>query len=96
MAIARELRALVPELEIDWLAQDPVTRVLAAAFETFGGDAADRISAASREAARRAALWLRRPHRALDGEVPLALCTTDAGARLVEDALGRIAYGVFA
>ena len=29
VAIARELRALEPELEIDWLAQDPVTRVLA-------------------------------------------------------------------
>jgi pimeloyl-ACP methyl ester carboxylesterase/predicted glycosyltransferase len=28
VAIARELRALEPELEIDWLAQDPVTRVL--------------------------------------------------------------------
>lgn len=30
VAIARELRGLVPDLEIDWLAQDPVTRVLAA------------------------------------------------------------------
>jgi pimeloyl-ACP methyl ester carboxylesterase/predicted glycosyltransferase len=28
VAIARELRALVPDLKIDWLAQDPVTRVL--------------------------------------------------------------------
>jgi pimeloyl-ACP methyl ester carboxylesterase/predicted glycosyltransferase len=28
VAIARELRALEPELEIDWLAQDPVTAVL--------------------------------------------------------------------
>ena len=28
VAIARELRALEPEIEIDWLAQDPVTRVL--------------------------------------------------------------------
>jgi pimeloyl-ACP methyl ester carboxylesterase/predicted glycosyltransferase len=28
VAIARELRTLVPDLEIDWLAQDPVTRVL--------------------------------------------------------------------
>ena len=73
-----------------------VARVLAAAVEAFGGDASDRSSETSRAAARRAALWLRRPHRALDGEVPLALCTTDAGARLVEDALGRIAYGVFA
>jgi pimeloyl-ACP methyl ester carboxylesterase/predicted glycosyltransferase len=29
VAIARELRALEPDLQIDWLAQDPVTRVLA-------------------------------------------------------------------
>jgi predicted glycosyltransferase len=28
VAIARELRALVPDIQIDWLAQDPVTRVL--------------------------------------------------------------------
>ena len=33
LAIARELRALHPDLEIDWLAQDPVTRVLEAAGE---------------------------------------------------------------
>lgn len=30
VALARELRALVPELKIDWLAQHPVTRVLEA------------------------------------------------------------------
>jgi pimeloyl-ACP methyl ester carboxylesterase len=33
LAIARELRRLVPDLEIDWLAQDPVTRALGAAGE---------------------------------------------------------------
>jgi pimeloyl-ACP methyl ester carboxylesterase len=33
VAIARELRRLVPDLEIDWLAQDPVTRVLDGAGE---------------------------------------------------------------
>jgi pimeloyl-ACP methyl ester carboxylesterase/predicted glycosyltransferase len=33
LAIARELRTLRPELEIDWLAQDPVTRFLGAAGE---------------------------------------------------------------
>jgi len=33
VAIARELRKLVPGLEIDWLAQDPVTRVLEASRE---------------------------------------------------------------
>jgi pimeloyl-ACP methyl ester carboxylesterase/predicted glycosyltransferase len=33
IAIARELRALRPDLQIDWLAQDPVTRMLAATGE---------------------------------------------------------------
>ena len=33
VAIARALREKVPDLEIDWLAQDPVTRVLEAAGE---------------------------------------------------------------
>ena len=33
VAIAEELRALEPDLQIDWLAQDPVTRVLDAAGE---------------------------------------------------------------
>lgn len=33
LAIARELRRLHPDLEIDWLAQDPVTRVLEAEGE---------------------------------------------------------------
>ncbi len=33
VAIARELRRLHPDLEIDWLAQDPVTKVLAAGGE---------------------------------------------------------------
>jgi len=33
LAIARELRALVPDLQVDWLAQDPVTRVLEAEGE---------------------------------------------------------------
>ncbi|MDT4919551.1 MAG: hypothetical protein QOI15_453 [Pseudonocardiales bacterium] len=33
VAIARELRKLVPDLQIDWLAQDPVTRVLEQAGE---------------------------------------------------------------
>ncbi len=35
LAIARELRALEPDLQIDWLAQDPVTRVLEAEGEAI-------------------------------------------------------------
>jgi pimeloyl-ACP methyl ester carboxylesterase/predicted glycosyltransferase len=35
VAIARELRALVPDLDVEWLAQNPVTRVLEAEGETI-------------------------------------------------------------
>jgi len=41
----------------------------------------------------RAARWLRRPNRALGGNAPLELMDTEAGARAVENVLGRIAYG---
>ena len=33
IAIARELRKLHPDLQVDWLAQDPVTRLLEASGE---------------------------------------------------------------
>ena len=39
--------------------------------------------------------WLRQPQRGLGNRVPLALMRTEAGAREVEDLLGRIEYGVF-
>lgn len=39
--------------------------------------------------------WLSTPNRALGGEKPLDLLDTDMGARMVEDILGRIAYGVY-
>jgi putative toxin-antitoxin system antitoxin component (TIGR02293 family) len=42
----------------------------------------------------KAATWLRRPNRALNGAVPLGLLDTDLGARQVEDVLGRMAHGV--
>jgi len=42
----------------------------------------------------KAATWLRRANRALNGEVPLGLLDTDLGARQIEDVLGRIAHGV--
>ena len=35
VAIAKELRKLVPDVQIDWLAQDPVTRVLEREGETI-------------------------------------------------------------
>ena len=39
--------------------------------------------------------WLVTPNRALGGERPLDQLDTDMGARIVEDILGRIAYGVY-
>jgi putative toxin-antitoxin system antitoxin component (TIGR02293 family) len=47
------------------------------------------------EDAERAYQWLREPQRGLGNRVPLALMRTEAGAREVEDLLGRIEYGVF-
>jgi putative toxin-antitoxin system antitoxin component (TIGR02293 family) len=71
---------LTPE-ESDRLAR--LARMLQAAEETFG----DREKAHN---------WLRRPNRGLDGKIPLPMLATDAGARVVEQALGRIRHGIFA
>lgn len=42
VAIAKELRRLVPGLQIDWLAQNPVTRVLEAEGERVHPGSAQR------------------------------------------------------
>jgi pimeloyl-ACP methyl ester carboxylesterase/predicted glycosyltransferase len=47
VAIADELRALHPDLEIDWLAQDPVTRVLESRGERIHPASADLASESS-------------------------------------------------
>ena len=39
--------------------------------------------------------WFHTPNRALGGERPLDQLDTDVGACMVEDILGRIAYGVY-
>ena len=44
VAIARELRSIHPDLEIDWLAQDPVTRVLEAEGERIHPASAELAS----------------------------------------------------
>lgn len=41
-----------------------------------------------------AAEWLKSPQLGLDGAIPFELIGTEAGAREVEDLLGRIEYGV--
>jgi putative toxin-antitoxin system antitoxin component (TIGR02293 family) len=55
--------------------------VAAQAFAVFGAED-------------RAATWLRRPNRALNGELPIDLLDTDVGARQIEDILGRIEHGI--
>lgn len=55
-----------------------------------------RILALARDAVgapEAAAQWLKAPNRALGGATPLQLLDTEPGARLVENVLGRIAYG---
>jgi putative toxin-antitoxin system antitoxin component (TIGR02293 family) len=59
-----------------------MARVYATAVEMIG----DREKATE---------WLTTPNRALGGERPLDQLDTDTGARMVEDILGRIAYGVY-
>ena len=39
--------------------------------------------------------WLRKPARALDGETPLDRADTEAGAREVENLIGRLEHGVY-
>jgi putative toxin-antitoxin system antitoxin component (TIGR02293 family) len=58
-----------------------IARVAAQAFAVFGMED-------------KAASWLRRPNRALNGELPIHLLDTDVGVRQVEDILGRIEHGV--
>jgi len=40
--------------------------------------------------------WLREPKRALHGETPVSHLASEAGARDVEEMLGRIEHGMFA
>ena len=62
VAIADELRALHPDLEIDWLAQDPVTRLLA--------DRGERVHPASRFLASESAHIETRGGRARPARLP--------------------------
>ena len=43
----------------------------------------------------KATQWLSTPNRALGDELPIDQLDTDPGVRMVEDILGRIAYGVY-
>lgn len=59
----------------------------------------DRIASQAERvfgAADKAHRWLREPKRALQGETPVAYLASEAGARVVEEMLGRIEHGIFA
>jgi putative toxin-antitoxin system antitoxin component (TIGR02293 family) len=81
LALRRQQKQTLTPEESDRLAR--VARVLAMADETFGDPD-------------RAARWLRKGNRGLAGQVPLQLLASELGGRLVEQALGRIAHGIFA
>jgi putative toxin-antitoxin system antitoxin component (TIGR02293 family) len=48
------------------------------------------------ESSDKANRWLRRPLTELDGETPLVVAQTEAGARVIETILGKIAWGAAA
>ncbi len=80
MARRRLARKLDPE-ESDRLYR--LARVAGVAVSVFGAED-------------KAATWLQRPNRGLNGELPIRLLDTDVGARQVEDILGRIEHGIVA
>lgn len=80
LAHRRANHQLLTRDESDRLAR--IARVGLWALETFG----DREKAIA---------WFRRPNRALQGSRPIGLLDTDDGARLAEQVIGRLAYGVF-
>ena len=74
-------RSALPPVTSDRLYR--LARILALAQDVF------EEAGAARE-------WLKLPQTGLANRVPLELMTTEAGAREVEDLLGRIEYGVLA
>jgi putative toxin-antitoxin system antitoxin component (TIGR02293 family) len=44
----------------------------------------------------KAAIWLRRPLAELSGSAPLAVAQTEAGARVIETILAKLAWGAAA
>jgi putative toxin-antitoxin system antitoxin component (TIGR02293 family) len=60
-----------------------IARITSLAEEVFGNDA-------------KAARWLRKSKQRFDGRTPLDLLRTESGARLVEEMLLQLDYGIFA
>ncbi len=95
--LSREEVAEVLDLPSRTLSRRKQTQRLAA-------DESDRLYRLSRVLAHaervlgtraKAARWLHRPNRALNGEQPLKLLDTDIGATRVDEVLGRLEHGIF-
>lgn len=85
------------------ISQKTLQRQAKAAVERLSPTQGDRLYRLARivafaeevlEDPERAHRWLREPQRGLGSRRPLDLLQTEAGAREVEDLLGRIEYGV--
>jgi putative toxin-antitoxin system antitoxin component (TIGR02293 family) len=79
-------------------------RTLARRRERLKADESERVLRVARlfrlaedvfEGRSAAVRWFSRPLQALGGRSPLALCSTEFGAKEVEQTLGRIEHGVF-
>jgi putative toxin-antitoxin system antitoxin component (TIGR02293 family) len=101
-SVRERLRLSVPEAA-SVLHMPPRTLARRRQTRKLDGDESDRLYRIARVAAQafavfgaedKAATWLRRPNRALNGELPIDLLDTDVGARQIEDILGRIEHGV--
>jgi len=60
-----------------------ISRLLTLAVDLFEGDGSKAFA------------WFLKPNRALGGMTPLAMATTETGAREVENLIGRLEHGVF-
>src|ERR1700730_1759967 len=101
-SVRERLRLSVPEAA-SVLHMPPRTLARRRQTRKLDGDESDRLYRIARVAAQAfavfsteddAATWLRRPNRALNGELPIDLLDPDVGARQIEDLLGRIEHGV--
>jgi putative toxin-antitoxin system antitoxin component (TIGR02293 family) len=101
-SVRERLQLSVPEAA-SVLHMPPRTLARRRLARRLAADESDRLYRVARVAAHavaalgseeKAAAWLRRPNRALNGELPIRLLDTDLGARQVEDVLGRIEYGI--
>jgi putative toxin-antitoxin system antitoxin component (TIGR02293 family) len=101
-SVRERLQLSVPEAA-SVLHMPPRTLARRRLARRLAADESDRLYRVARVAAQavaalgsedRAATWLRRPNRALNGELPIRLLDTDVGARQVEDVLGRIEHGI--